>query len=329
MQEKLRPLIELSEELEALGVHYEGHSWSIVKLLILGGWSYVYTTIIPHYFKEYWYVDLLAGSGTVRVKETGDIVLGSPFVAHFFARQPFTKYFLVELNRERYNALHARATRVIGPPDRVRVLPYDCNKYIPRLIRSVERGTHFLAFVDNEGLDVYWSTIECLLGADCDILINFPTTGVRRVLGAAREGDESQAEALTRFFGGDLWREAAGEEELLEIYLQQLASRYRELRGKGAYVSSIRVGSRRFYYDIILICKCGPYVRAWEYLKEKLEWRDPNIVRYTLDLLKGRTQRIDWLVGLHDEIERAEREERRRKRREEGRYLPLDKFFAH
>ena len=69
--EDVTPLINLSD------VHYEGHNWSVVKLLVLGSWSYVYTTIISKNWRgPYYYVDLLAGSGTTKVKETGDIVVG-------------------------------------------------------------------------------------------------------------------------------------------------------------------------------------------------------------------------------------------------------------
>jgi len=75
--EKTKDLLEASRILITISdVHYLGHTWSIVKLLILSGWVYVYTTIIPKHFKECWYIDLLAGSGTTRVKETGDVVIG-------------------------------------------------------------------------------------------------------------------------------------------------------------------------------------------------------------------------------------------------------------
>jgi len=314
LQEKLKPLVELATKLEPLSPHYEGHSWSVVKLLILGGWSYVYTTIIPHYFREYWYVDLLAGPGTTRVNETGDVVLGSPFVAHFFARRHFTRYVFVELNEEFCAALRARSAKVLG--ERVEVLNRDCNELAPRLAeQSKKKRAHLLVFVDNEGLDAQWRAIESLLGTGCDLLINFPASSIKRPLGAARKGDEGDAEALTAFFGDDKWRKASNGNELLELYKKRLASRYKELRKKEAFVSSIRVGSRQFYYDVILVCKQGPYVQAWNYLQKRLEWQDPKIVNYTLDLLGGRTQRIDWLLGLHDVAEKARSEKGERRER--------------
>jgi len=58
---------------------------------------------------------------------------------------------------------------------------------------------------------------------------------------------------------------------------------------------------------VILVCKKGPYVRAWEYLKERLNWQDPEIIKITLDILNGRAKRIDWFIGLQEEVELMDR----------------------
>jgi len=61
-----------------------------------------------HYEKELEgkirYVDLLAGSGTTRIIETGDVVKGSPFAVQHYALRPFDDYILIERNDERYKA---------------------------------------------------------------------------------------------------------------------------------------------------------------------------------------------------------------------------------
>jgi len=111
LKTKIEELVRLTESfINDKLTRNDAHHWSLLKLLVLAGWVFVYTTIIPKqdWVKEYWYVDLLAGSGAIQVKETGDIILGSPFVAHFFARTSFTKYFLVEMNKERHIALQTR-----------------------------------------------------------------------------------------------------------------------------------------------------------------------------------------------------------------------------
>lgn len=293
--EKIKALADASEELIAVSdIHYPGHAWSIVKLLLLWGWVYVYTTIIPRHFNYYRYIDLLAGSGTTSVKETQDVVVGSPFVAHLFARNPFRSYVYVEKRRDRSEALRQRAKKLIGK--KAQVLKGDCNELIQTILPE-EKRSHSLIFIDNEGFDVVWNTVEAILEANTDVLILFPTSSVMRI---AKSG--CTWSSLNRFYGGGSWRDAQDEEDFLEIYLQQLKERFETLRKKQVYISNVRVGSGQFFYDIVLTCKKGPYIRAWQYLKKRLDWKDPRIIETTLDILKGRATRIDWFLDLDEKV---------------------------
>jgi hypothetical protein len=106
LKSKLGKLKEFTDTLcKISNVHYEAHSWTALKLISLMWWTDVYTKIIPNHFENYWYLDLLAGSGTNCIRETGDITIGSPFIAYFFARQPFTNYIFIELDEERGRSL--------------------------------------------------------------------------------------------------------------------------------------------------------------------------------------------------------------------------------
>ena len=75
LKNKLKPIITISQIFEKDGLELcPAHNWSVLKLLILAQWTFVYTSIIPKHFKHYFYVDLLAGAGAIKVKETGDII---------------------------------------------------------------------------------------------------------------------------------------------------------------------------------------------------------------------------------------------------------------
>jgi three-Cys-motif partner protein len=288
--EKVKKLVEFSNEIASTSnLHYEGHPWSIVKLLLLSGWVYVYTTIIPKHFQKYRYVDLLAGTGTTLVKETKDVVVGSAFIPYFFARTPFTDYVFVEKDDERCGALNQRTAKLQG---KFQVLEGDCNELVKSALLS-ENKAHNLVFMDNEGFNASWKTVETVLGTNADILMLFPTSSV------SRTRDERTAASLNRFFGDECWSKAERYEDCLQIYVQKLKKQFESHRDKQAYASSVRVGSGNFFYDIILVCRHGPYVRAWDYLKGILNWTDPKIVETTLDFLKGRTTRIDgWFTEL-------------------------------
>jgi len=151
LKQKIEKLREFTDKLcKISNVHYQAHSWTPLKLLTLMYWVDVYTRIIPKqpkYCSNYWYLDLLAGSGTNYIKETGDIIIGSPFIALFFARQPFTRYIFIEIDNERSLALRKRV-RAMGLANRVTVYTHDCNLIIPNMNITAK---HYLAFIDCEG----------------------------------------------------------------------------------------------------------------------------------------------------------------------------------
>jgi len=290
LTEKVRRLVEFSNEIASTSnLHYGGHLWSIVKLLLLSGWVYVYTTIIPKHFLKYRYVDLLAGAGTTEVKETKDVVVGSAFIPYFFARTQFTDYVFIEKDGGRCDALNQRTAKLQG---KFQVLEGDCNELVKSALLTEDKA-HNLVFVDNAGFNASWKTVETVLRANADVLILFPTSSVPRTR------DERTGASLDRFFGDQCWSEVEGYKDCLKIYLQRLKQQFESQRNKQAYVSSVRVGGGNFFYDIILVCRQGPYVRAWDYLKGILNWTDPNVVQTTLDFLKGRGTRIDsWFTEL-------------------------------
>ena len=214
LEGKIEQLVKVSDELVKISdVHYEGHSWTVAKLLLLMGWVYVYTTIIPKYCEEYWYIDLLAGSGTTKVKETGDVIASSPFIAYFCATEPFRRYIFVEREENKYRALFRRSSKIIGR-DKIRVIQNNCNQVAINLSNEIKtrirRGEkiHCLVFIDNEGLDTEWKAIEAMLEIYSDLIILFPTIGIRRTWGAAKKESSKEFSTLKRFFGGDIWRKA-------------------------------------------------------------------------------------------------------------------------
>jgi three-Cys-motif partner protein len=316
LAQKISALVDASKTLKSISnVHYSGHSWSIVKLLLLGGWVYVYTTIIPKYYEIYRYIDLLAGSGTTYVEETKDIVVGSAFVPFFLAQNPFTEYVFVEKNRDFGDALQQRATGMrIG--EKCAIYEGDCNIIINSLFPTA-KNVHNLVFIDNQGFDVCWKTVELALSAETDILINFPTSSIKRII-------TEHSESLDEFYGNHSWANGQNDEDYLRIYMEQLKRTFWERRRKPAYVSNIRAGNAQFFYDIILGCKNGAYVRAWEYLKEKLDWKDNKVIGTTLDILNGRATRIDWFIGLQEEVESIENAEKEKTTST----TTLDKWFV-
>jgi three-Cys-motif partner protein len=196
--------------------HYLGHPWSLVKLVLLGQWAYVYTAILKKNWKgAIRYVDLLAGSGTTLIQETNDVIKGSVFAVKEFAFKPFDDYVLVERDNERYKALCQNA-KLIG--DHIKTLHGDCNRFVKDLFSN--QPYHNLVFIDMEGFDVTWESMTHIIGSKSDIIINFPTSSFERT-----KGLENQ-QCLDRFFGDGTWFDKANDrDEFLALYKSKLAKK--------------------------------------------------------------------------------------------------------
>lgn len=125
------------------------------------------------------YVELFAGPGRARVRETKEFIPGSPFLALDHMKQPFTKVVLVELDDENVQALKARTAKY---GSRVEVLQGDCNEVIDEVVRRVPRFGLNLAVIDPYGLEpLRFSTISKLASLDrMDLIIHFPVGDMKR-----------------------------------------------------------------------------------------------------------------------------------------------------
>lgn len=271
--------------------HYSGHPWSIVKLVLLGQWAYVYTAILKNWHGGIRYVDLLAGSGTTLIQETGDVVKGSPFAVKEYAFKPFDDYVLVERDEERYKALvqNAKLLGNISMP-----LRGDCNRFVEQIFAN--QNCHNLVFVDMEGFDVTWESMVRIINSKSDIVINFPTSSYERT-----KALENQ-HVLDKFFGDHTWAEKANDrEDCLRLYMDKLGKSFLHYRQKPAYVEAIRVGNTTYFYDMILLCKQGAYVNVWgDYMKNRWDSDTPKQMQRLLDYLKGRETRLDTFTGMNE-----------------------------
>ena len=185
------------------------------------------------------YIDLQAGPGKNKFSPSGDIMLGSPLLA-LSTRYPFTNLFLVEMGASEFEALEVR----VGASERrmsVSLFNDDCNFAVDRIIEQIDSldsrylpgkwPSLNLAFLDPEGLEASWATVEKLANQQrMDLIINFSTGGITR--NARSFVDNAEDTALDKFFGTRDWRSiykyASAEgttvvrRELIDFYLGRL-----------------------------------------------------------------------------------------------------------
>jgi len=300
LKPRVERLVEIAEPHKIIHpeTFYETKPWSIIKLMALLRFVYIYTSIIKgrryrKLFRKMYYIDLLAGSGLCRVGSKGDIVSGSALIACTQCHHPFDKYFLVEQNVKKAEALEARIETVTP---NFKVFKCDCNDCIEEIMAEIDTRDHYLAFVDCEGLDVSWSTMNSLFGRNGDVLFNFQTQSIWRepnIVKNRSRGWAATSKRLDWFFGDNRWKECEDADELLECYINKIRSETtREI------VLPLPVkGSGSYRYDIILATRRtrggSPWIKPMEELRGIMGGYKPEIVDKTLDILMKRQSSLN------------------------------------
>jgi len=305
----------MSDQLSSIypEVIYEKRGWAALKLVCLMFYADVYTKIIPKYYDKMIYIDLLAGPGINRVKETGDLIIGSPIIAATM-EPPFDRLIFVENGVDRSEALECRLSSVLDGSV-FSVYNKKCDEIIDEIIDKIIDENlsvgrcHYLAFVDCEGLDIAWDTVEKLLQYDGDFIFNFQTSEINRVLGAYRQGTV-RAETMYNFFGDVDLSQARSGVDLLREYKNNL-KKHRDIVEDITIKGGGKFGN--FYYDLIFATKRTKNGSPWFFksvmpLKSRIEAHSGEAVQMALDILTGRQMTLDWFISEDDEHDPHQRE---------------------
>jgi len=293
LTKKLQYMLSVADTFKSIcpGVYYTTGAWSTIKLLTLLNYVPIYTKIIPRHFPSMHYIELLAGTGLCKIRETQDIVAGSTLIASTVCYSPFDKYILVEKDRRSAEALEKRMKTVTN---NAAVLMQDCNDCIREVLETLPSRGHYLAFVDCEGLDVDWSTMNFLLSKPGDLLFTFQSQFVARVRGRAIRGSKGNEEKLNRFYGDDRWKTCKSPEDLVVAYVNKVGER------RGIVVPIYVKGPRGFQYYVlyatITTSTGSPWVKGVTYLKQRVEGCDYRWVKGILNVLTGRQLTISDLI---------------------------------
>ena len=181
-----------------------------LKLNALRRFIYMFTTAMKDKWEIRTYIDLLAGPGKVTIDrassfQSAEFHLGSPLIA-LTTDYPFTHYWFVEKDENHFEALEKRVSSS-QIDSRIKIINNDCNVAVDDICREIEslKGSINMAFLDPEGLELPWNTIEKLAKIDrMDLIVLFSTSGFLRNVVNCFE-NETYA-TLDRVFGGTEWR---------------------------------------------------------------------------------------------------------------------------
>lgn len=183
---------------------------------------------------ELYYIDLFAGPGRCRVRETEEEIHASPLLA-LGSKFPFAKYFFVDLDKE---VLKALSKRCGSHPlyERIYFMEGDCNKKIDEIINIIPVRSLSLAFIDPTGLHFFFTSMKKLAERKIDVIITFPKgmaidRNIKKFL-------KQELSPLDKWMGDKGWRDLYRKKlrgQIDEIVERGIIGRYRENLEKLGY----------------------------------------------------------------------------------------------
>lgn len=235
---KFNPIIEVEND----GLYIpEVREWSLEKYKLLVGYCEIFTNGMKNKWDQLVYIDLFAGAGYSRIKETGKIYLSSALIA-MSVDLPFGKYILCEKDEKRFKAIKERVFRDFGNLN-VKLIHGDSNEIIQKVIDEIPSYSKFntvlsFCFVDPFSLNLNFETIKALSTGLMDFLILQALH-----MDANRNLDiylKEKNTKIAKYLGLDDWRRLF-EKDLKEYnqnFVKFLADQYQQQMTSPDYVPS-------------------------------------------------------------------------------------------
>ncbi len=191
--------------------------WTEVKLDIVKEYANKYTTILSKKLFRTIYIDGFAGPGVHLVRDTKELVPGSPLNA-LRIEPPFDEYYLVDLDGDKVDQLRSFAE--VKNRDNVSIIHGDCNEVLLENVFPAARYEDYkraLCVLDPYGLHLNWEVIE-MAGRmrSVEIFLNFPIMDMNRNA-LWRQPERVGAHGVSRmtaFWGDESWKEVAYTQQL-------------------------------------------------------------------------------------------------------------------
>jgi three-Cys-motif partner protein len=186
----------------------------------VGAWSEdkhrlvsLYSTLFSSGMKDKWakriYIELYAGAGRSRIRQTSKIIVGSPLLA-LKVKDPFDKYVFCEEDPANLEALKFRVGQTAGDKN-VAYVRGDCNERTAEILSKIPPGSRdetvlSLCFADPFDIGLRFETIRALATAryvDFLILLALGMDANRNYELYVKE----DADKVDKFLGSDTWRE--------------------------------------------------------------------------------------------------------------------------
>jgi len=227
--------------------------WAEEKYRRVGMYCEMFATGMKARWDARVYLDLYAGSGQSRLKNTKRLVLGSPLIA-LSIPDPFDRYILCEADNRAMAALRARVQRV-SPAADVRYVSGDVNETLEQVIREIpqhgrEHRVLSFCFVDPFSVGIQFNTIRRLAegrAIDFLILLALGMDANRNI----RSYVSAQSTRIGEFLGSPDWRARWDEAQKSgEDFIYFLAREYATAMERIGYLPTLPAEMHRVRSDL-------------------------------------------------------------------------------
>jgi three-Cys-motif partner protein len=289
---------------------YKKKPWTFDKLVLLSYYIDIYSNIIK---SQIWidnmvYIDLFAGPGFNMIEGYNEIVPGSPLLAQQMPKpgKEFDSLLLFEKDKT-----SAETLRLLLPHANVKNIDSNSSQAKKTIQSELDKpNSHYLAFIDPEGTDCHWNTMEFLLERKGDLVINCQCNSAARNVGNYRgrcshKTKRSFEKRLTRYYGSDIWKDVEGntngelERNLKNLYIKRLRN-YRER------IIETRTGQETggYKYAILVATKetkgGSKWLKAIEEVRDRIHRISHSELQDWIDYFRGRRESVELQKSIDD-----------------------------
>ena len=182
--------------------------WAEEKHGLVSFYAKLFSTGMKAKWEERVYVELYAGAGYSKIRDTTRTIAGSPIQA-LLLEHPFDKYIFCEKRPREFEALKARVERT-APLAKVAFILGDCNERVDDIVAEIPAHAPghrvlSLCFVDPYDIGLKFETLQALSARYIDFLVLLALH-----MDANRNYDRyirDDAVKVDEFLGSDSWRE--------------------------------------------------------------------------------------------------------------------------
>jgi three-Cys-motif partner protein len=223
------------------------------------------------------YIDLFAGPGKNLLPD-GRIIAGSPLLA-LNQTYSFDRYFFSDIEPANIDALKQRCALQNAPNPKITFRVGNANEIVKQVLKDIKLidkpitdkwSSLNLAFLDPEGLELHWETVEKLASRRTDMIIYYSQMGISRE--APREIQQQPPSTIDLFFGDTGWRKIYQEHQRgKEVFLHRALLDYykSKLRAFGYKVNDplpepMFINSKNApLYRLLFVCKSPLGNKFW------------------------------------------------------------------